>query len=366
MKNNEMYASLLEQVKEKARDRQIYTDEGVRDLIFQALGQSLELTLKERVRIGKRIFNSIRRMDVLQPILEDDEVTDIMVNGPDRIYITRDGQMSLYPERFENERRLEDLIQQIVGSVNRVVNEASPIVDARLPDGSRVSAVLPPVSLSGSLLTIRKFRKDPITLEDMVLSETLDRETADFLKDLVIQRKNLFICGTMEDSAELRIQGPENVVRLETRAPGPDGKGEISLRDLIRASLRMNPDRIIVGEVRGQEAIDMLSGMNTGHAAMSTGHANSCRDMLRRLESMVWMGMEIPLEAVRMQIASALDYLIFVRKMPDGKRRVCQIDAVGEPREGRIELSAVMELDEEGKVLWHTDQNMSDRNSSGS
>ena len=377
MKNNEMYASLLEQVKEKARDRQIYTDEGVRDLIFQALGQSLELTLKERVRIGKRIFNSIRRMDVLQPILEDDEVTDIMVNGPDRIYITRDGQMSLYPERFENERRLEDLIQQIVGSVNRVVNEASPIVDARLPDGSRVSAVLPPVSLSGSLLTIRKFRKDPITLEDMVLSETLDRETADFLKDLVIQRKNLFICGgtssgkttllgalaglipkderviTMEDSAELRIQGPENVVRLETRAPGPDGKGEISLRDLIRASLRMNPDRIIVGEVRGQEAI-------------STGHANSCRDMLRRLESMVWIGMEIPLEAVRMQIASALDYLIFVRKMPDGKRRVCQIDAVGEPREGRIELSAVMELDEEGKVLWHTDQNMSDRNSSGS
>lgn len=390
MKNNEMYASLLEQVKEKARDRQIYTDEGVRDLIFQALGQSLELTLKERVRIGKRIFNSIRRMDVLQPILEDDEVTDIMVNGPDRIYITRDGQMSLYPERFENERRLEDLIQQIVGSVNRVVNEASPIVDARLPDGSRVSAVLPPVSLSGSLLTIRKFRKDPITLEDMVLSGTLDRETADFLKDLVIQRKNLFICGgtssgkttllgalaglipkderviTMEDSAELRIQGPENVVRLETRAPGPDGKGEISLRDLIRASLRMNPDRIIVGEVRGQEAIDMLSGMNTGHAAMSTGHANSCRDMLRRLESMVWMGMEIPLEAVRMQIASALDYLIFVRKMSDGKRRVCQIDAVGEPREGRIELSAVMELDEEGKVLWHTDQNMSDRNSSGS
>ena len=277
MKNNEMYASLLEQVKEKARDRQIYTDEGVRDLIFQALGQSLELTLKERVRIGKRIFNSIRRMDVLQPILEDDEVTDIMVNGPDRIYITRDGQMSLYPERFENERRLEDLIQQIVGSVNRVVNEASPIVDARLPDGSRVSAVLPPVSLSGSLLTIRKFRKDPITLEDMVLSETLDRETADFLKDLVIQRKNLFICGgtssgkttllgalaglipkderviTMEDSAELRIQGPENVVRLETRAPGPDGKGEISLRDLIRASLRMNPDRIIVGEVRDRK-----------------------------------------------------------------------------------------------------------------
>ena len=342
-----------------------------RKYILAIQAQALELTLKERVRIGKRIFNSIRRMDVLQPILEDDEVTDIMVNGPDRIYITRDGQMSLYPERFENERRLEDLIQQIVGSVNRVVNEASPIVDARLPDGSRVSAVLPPVSLSGSLLTIRKFRKDPITLEDMVLSETLDRETADFLKDLVIQRKNLFICGgtssgkttllgalaglipkderviTMEDSAELRIQGPENVVRLETRAPGPDGKGEISLRDLIRASLRMNPDRIIVGEVRGQEAI-------------------SCRDMLRRLESMVWMGMEIPLEAVRMQIASALDYLIFVRKMPDGKRRVCQIDAVGEPREGRIELSAVMELDEEGKVLWHTDQNMSDRNSSGS
>ncbi len=371
------YVSLLESVKERARDLQIYTDEGIRQIIFEKVKSASDLSLRDRVRIGKRIFNSIRRMDILQPLLDDDEVTDIMVNGAERIFYTRRGQMLQYEDCFESEERLEDLIQQIVGSVNRIVNESSPIVDARLTDGSRVHAVLPPVSLSGALLTIRRFRDEPIRLEDMLREGTLDEVLADFLKNLVEERKNLFICGgtssgkttllgalgglipsservvTIEDSAELRIIGPENLVSMETRAAGPDGRGRITLRDLIRASLRMNPDRLIVGEVRGEEAIDMLSGMNTGHAAMSTGHANSCRDMIRRLESMVWMGMDIPMEAIRMQIASALDYLIYMEKIPGGIRKIGQIMSVEELKEGEIFLKTVMDRDQEGMIRWY-------------
>ncbi|MBQ1368400.1 MAG: CpaF family protein [Firmicutes bacterium] len=374
------YVSLLESVKERARDLQIYTDEGIRQIIFEKVKSASDLSLRDRVRIGKRIFNSIRRMDILQPLLDDDEVTDIMVNGAERIFYTRRGQMLQYEDCFESEERLEDLIQQIVGSVNRIVNESSPIVDARLPDGSRVHAVLPPVSLSGALLTIRRFRDEPIRLEDMLIEGTLDEVLADFLKNLVEERKNLFICGgtssgkttllgalgglipsservvTIEDSAELRIIGPENLVSMETRAAGPDGRGKITLRDLIRASLRMNPDRLIVGEVRGEEAIDMLSGMNTGHAAMSTGHANSCRDMIRRLESMVWMGMDIPMEAIRMQIASALDYLIYMEKIPGGIRRIGQIMSVDELKEGEILLKTVMDRDQEGMIRWYENE----------
>ena len=374
------YVSLLESVKERARDLQIYTDEGIRQIIFEKVKSASDLSLRDRVRIGKRIFNSIRRMDILQPLLDDDEVTDIMVNGAERIFYTRRGQMLQYEDCFESEERLEDLIQQIVGSVNRIVNESSPIVDARLPDGSRVHAVLPPVSLSGALLTIRRFRDEPIRLEDMLIEGTLDEVLADFLKNLVEERKNLFICGgtssgkttllgalgglipsservvTIEDSAELRIIGPENLVSMETRAAGPDGRGKITLRDLIRASLRMNPDRLIVGEVRGEEAIDMLSGMNTGHAAMSTGHANSCRDMIRRLESMVWMGMDIPMEAIRMQIASALDYLIYMERIPGGIRRIGQIMSVEELKEGEILLKTVMDRDQEGMIRWYENE----------
>ena len=374
------YVSLLESVKERARDLQIYTDEGIRQIIFEKVKSASDLSLRDRVRIGKRIFNSIRRMDILQPLLDDDEVTDIMVNGAERIFYTRRGQMLQYEDCFESEERLEDLIQQIVGSVNRIVNESSPIVDARLTDGSRVHAVLPPVSLSGALLTIRRFRDEPIRLEDMLIEGTLDEVLADFLKNLVEERKNLFICGgtssgkttllgalgglipsservvTIEDSAELRIIGPENLVSMETRAAGPDGRGKITLRDLIRASLRMNPDRLIVGEVRGEEAIDMLSGMNTGHAAMSTGHANSCRDMIRRLESMVWMGMDIPMEAIRMQIASALDYLIYMEKIPGGIRRIGQIMSVEELKEGEILLKTVMDRDQEGMIRWYENE----------
>ena len=374
------YVSLLESVKERARDLQIYTDEGIRQIIFEKVKSASDLSLRDRVRIGKRIFNSIRRMDILQPLLDDDEVTDIMVNGAERIFYTRRGQMLQYEDCFESEERLEDLIQQIVGSVNRIVNESSPIVDARLPDGSRVHAVLPPVSLSGALLTIRRFRDEPIRLEDMLIEGTLDEVLADYLKNLVEERKNLFICGgtssgkttllgalgglipsservvTIEDSAELRIIGPDNLVSMETRAAGPDGRGKITLRDLIRASLRMNPDRLIVGEVRGEEAIDMLSGMNTGHAAMSTGHANSCRDMIRRLESMVWMGMDIPMEAIRMQIASALDYLIYMEKIPGGIRRIGQIMSVEELKEGEILLKTVMDRDQEGMIRWYENE----------
>ena len=373
----DQYVFLLESVKERARDLQIYTDEGIRQIIFEKMKGKADLALMDRVRIGKRIFNSIRRMDILQPLLDDDLVTDIMVNGADRIFYARDGEMKQYPEMFESEERLEDLVQQIVGSVNRTVNEASPIVDARLSDGSRVHAVLPPVSLSGTVLTIRRFRDEPIRLEDMLKEGAMDENLAAFLRTLVEGRKNLFICGgtssgkttllgalgglipiservvTIEDSAELRIVGPENLVSLETRTAGPDGRGRITLRDLVGDSLRMNPDRLLIGEVRGEEAIDMLSGMNTGHASMSTGHANSCRDMIRRLESMVWMGMDIPMEAIRMQIASALDYLIYMEKIPGGIRRIGQIVSVEEVKEGEILLNTVMDRDREGNSRWY-------------
>lgn len=339
-------------------------DEGKRSLRTQAL-------------FARRIFDSICRMDVLQPLLEDVRITDIMVNGPENIFYVKDGRMCQYRESFENEQRLEDLIQQIVGSVNRSVNEASPIVDARLSrDGSRVNVVLPPIARNGPTMTLRKFRQDPITMDELIQWGTATQEIAAYLKEAVQKRWNIFVCGgtssgkttllnilssyidpaerviTIEDSAELRLRGLWNVVSLETRNANASGAGAITMRDLIKASLRMNPDRIIVGEVRGAEALDMLSSMNTGHAGMSTGHANSCRDMLRRIETMVWMGADIPLEAIRQQIASALDLMVFVSKGKDGKRKIREIVRVGEARQGEVELMPVMERNEE-KTLWY-------------
>ena len=388
-----LYEKLLSLIRRRALDAQIFTDNGIRELIFNTIASKIEvsallggikqetgeelgpwadirfLPLSERRRMAHRLFNSIRRMDILQPLLEDDAITDIMVNGPDQIFYTRGGEIQKSPERFESCSRLEDLIQQIVGSVGRSVNEASPIADARLSTGERVNVVLPPVSLNGPLLSIRKFQRQPLTMENLIEGGTLSRRMAEFLIDLIKNRKNLFICGatssgkttllnvlcryipknerviTIEDSAELKVLGPENVVSMETRPSGPDGRGEITIRDLIKTSLRMNPDRLIVGEVRGAEAFDMLSGMNTGHACLSTGHANSCKDMLRRLESMVWMGADIPLEAIRMQIASALDYLIFISRNPGGYRKIEEIVKIEELAEGSIRTRVIEGLE---------------------
>lgn len=378
-KDRQIASKVREQVREKARNRGIYEERGIRSLIREELTLWMAkeyLPLRSRVFIGKRVFDSILGLDILQPLEEDERVTDIMVNGYRSVFYVKEGKMYPYPDAFETEERLEDLIQQIVGSVNRSVNEANPIVDARLEDGSRVNVVLPPVSLCGATLTIRKFRKDPISMEELIANGTITLEAAEYLKKAVAERKNLFVCGgtssgkttllnilsgyihpservvTIEDSAELRLTGLPNVVTLETRNQGVDGKGGITLRDLIKTSLRMNPDRIIVGEVRGKEALDMLSGMNTGHAGMSTGHANSCRDMLGRLETMVWMGAaDIPLEAIRQQIASALDLMVFVEKERDGQRRLTEIVKVMGVEQGQVKLEPIMWM-KEGKTIW--------------
>ncbi len=379
MGNKERASFIRETVRQKARDRGIYDAKGIRALIMSAIKEEMQagfMSLAERVWIGKRVFDSIMGLDILQSLADDEEVTDIMVNGYQSVFYVKNGKMRQYPDSFESEERLEDLIQQIVGSVNRSVNEANPIVDARLKDGSRVNVVLPPVSLCGATLTIRKFRKDPITMEELIQNKTATAEMAEFLKEAVAARKNIFVCGgtssgkttllnilsgyidpserviTIEDSAELRLTGLCNVVTLETRNQGVDGRGGITLRDLIRTSLRMNPDRIIVGEVRGKEALDMLSGMNTGHAGMSTGHANSCKDMLRRIETMVWMGAaDIPLEAIRQQISSALDLMVYVEKGRDGLRRIMEIVEIGDVMNGEVSLKTLMCRDED-RITW--------------
>lgn len=291
-----------------------------------------------------------------------------MVNGPNHVFVERMGKLERSREQFESKQRLEDIIQQIVGVVNRTINEAHPIVDARLPDGSRVNAVLGPVALNGPILTIRKFREEPISQEEMIQWGTLTQESADFLSRLVRQRYNIFICGgtasgkttllnvlssfipkeeriiTIEDAAELRLNTLENVVTMETRNANVEGKGAITIRDLIRTSLRMRPDRIIVGEIRGAEALDMLQALNSGHeGSLSTGHANSCRDMLSRIETMVLMGAEFPLEAIRQQIASAIDILVFISRQKGGGRHVTEIVQILDIDGGNIRTEALFQ-----------------------
>ena len=376
---NEVLGLCKDTVKKRVREEAAYTDEAVKKIIFDVISREHRrhwIPLGERILIAKRIFYGLCGFDVLQPLLDDDTVTDVMVNGPKHIYYEKNGQMKRYAECFEDAKRLEDLIQQIVGSVNRSVNEANPIVDARLADGSRVHVVLPPVALNGPVLTIRRFRKKPITIEELIQWGTMDEMTAEYLKRAVEEKKNIFVCGgtasgkttllnvlsnfipeeeriiTIEDAAELRLAKLENVVTLETRNQNTEGKGQISIRDLIRASLRMNPDRIIVGEVRGGEALDMLQAMNTGHeGSLSTGHANSCKDMLMRIETMVLMGAEMPLEAIRQQMASAIDLLVFVEKRKGGKRKVSEIRKMVGYRGREVITKSVMRL-ENGHILW--------------
>jgi len=317
----------------------------------------------------------MRRLDVLQPLIDDKSITEIMINGPDSIFIERDGRVSKLNVKFESRRKLEDVIQTIVSRVNRTVNEASPIVDARLPDGSRVNVVLPPIALNGPVVTIRKFPEKPMTIEQLIKYGSITEEVAEVLERLVKAKYNIFICGgtgsgkttflnalsnfipkderivTIEDSAELQITGVENIVRLETRNANTEGKGEITIRDLIRTSLRMRPERIIVGEVRGKEALDMLQAMNTGHdGSLSTGHANSTKDMLSRLETMVLSGAEMPLEAIRQQIASAIDIIIHLGRLRDKSRRTLEITEVVEYKNGQIVLNPLYEFVEEGKL----------------
>ena len=329
------------------------TDEGIikeiDELILQQ-GKEEYLSLIQKYELQKELFNSIRKLDILQELLEDDSVTEIMVNGIEGIFVERQGILKRWEKGFKEKEKLEDLVQQIVGQCNRIVNESVPIADARLQGGARVNIVLPPIAMNGPLITIRRFPNHPVTMEQLIDWEAISNEAVDFLKKLVIAGYNIFISGgtgsgkttflnalsdyipkgeriiTIEDNAELQIQGVENLVRLEARKGNTEGEHEITIRDLIKASLRMRPDRIIVGEVRGEEALDMLQSLNTGHdGSLSTGHGNSPRDMLSRLETMVLMGLELPVSAIRRQIASGIDIMVHLGRMRDKSRKVLEI-----------------------------------------
>lgn len=351
-------------------------DEEIQDNIDRKVlkaGREYCMTLDERCRLKRELFASIRRLDILEEFLADNKITEIMVNGPDVIFVEKEGRLIKQAVRFESKEKLSDVIQQIVAKVNRVVNEASPIVDARLESGARVNVVMPPVALNGPILTIRRFPDKPIQIEDLLRLASITEEAADFLKKLVEARFNIFISGgtgsgkttflnalsnfipreeriiTIEDNAELQICNIPNLVRLETRNANVEGCKAISIRDLIKTALRMRPDRIVVGEVRADEAIDLLMAMNTGHnGSLSTGHANSSVDMLSRLETMVLMGMEMPLPAIRRQIASAVDIIIHLGRLRDHSRKVLEIVEVAGYVDGEIMLSPLYTFTEEG------------------
>ena len=332
------------------------------------------LTIKERIKIHKEVFNSIKGLGILEDLLEMDEVTEIMINGRNHIFIEKAGRIIPYDDSIESEERLQDIIQQIVAKTNRRVNESNPIVDTGLEDGSRVNVVLPPVALDGAVITIRKFAKEKITINQLIKWGTLTIEVSDLLEKLVVAGYNIFVSGgtgsgkttflnvlsnfipndqrvvTIEDSAELQLKSVDNIVRLEARQANSQGENEITIRDLIKTSLRMRPDRIIVGEVRGAEALDMVQSLNTGHdGSMSTGHGNSPKDMLARLETMVLMGADIPLNAIRSQLAAGIDIMVHLARMPDKTRKVIEINEIQEFKDNQIILNKLYFM-ENGKL----------------
>ena len=331
------------------------------------------VSIEDKAFLIDQIFSSIRGFGLLDTIINDDTVTEVMINGPEEIFIEKSGKLIELKERFESEEKLQDVIQRIVALAGREVNQANPIVDTRLPDGSRVNVVLPPISLKGPIVTIRKFSKEPMTVEKLIQYGSITPEIAEILKLLVRAKYNIFICGgtgsgkttflnaisnfipsderviTIEDSAELQIANVDNLVSLETRNANTAGVGAISIRDLIKSALRMRPDRIVVGEVRGAEALDMLQAMNTGHdGSLSTGHANSTRDMLSRLETMVLTGAEgPPLDAVRQQIASAVDIIVHLSRLRDRSRKTMEITEVAGYEKGAIQLNTLYRFEED-------------------
>lgn len=330
------------------------------------------MPIQDRYKLHKDIFDSIRGLGIIEELINDNDITEIMVNGIDSIYIEKKGRIKKIEGRFVSENRLNDVIQQIVGKNNRRVNESNPIVDTRLEDGSRVNVVMKPIAIDGPIMTIRKFPKEKIGMNDLIKWNSINREAADFLEKLVKAGYNIFISGgtgsgkttflnvlsnyipvdervvTIEDSAELQLSTGGNIVRMESRQANSEGNNEISLRALIKTSLRMRPDRIIVGEVRGEEALDMLQAMNTGHdGSMSTGHANSPKDMLSRLETMVITGIDMPLNAVRAQIVSAIDIIVHLGRLRDKSRKVLEIDEVTGYEDGNILMKQLYVFKEE-------------------
>ncbi|MCM1103840.1 MAG: CpaF family protein [Clostridium sp.] len=373
----ELQAQIRVRVLSEMDMTQELTDEEVCGLIEQCIlevSRERFISLEDKRRLAREVFLSIRKLDFLQELIDDETVTEIMVNGPDAIFVEKGGKLSRLDECFESVEKLENVIQQIVASCNRVVNEASPIVDARLENGARVHVVLAPVALNGPILTIRRFPEHPMRMAELLRRGSLNPEAAELLAKLVKAGYNIFISGgtgsgkttflnalseyipsgerviTIEDSAELQLVSIPNLVRMETRNANVEGCREITIRDLIRASLRMRPDRLIVGEVRGSEAVDMLQCLNTGHdGSLSTGHANSASDMLYRLETMVLMGMELPLAAIRGQIASGLDVIVHLGRLRDRSRRVLEITEVLGYEDGAIRMQPLYQFEEEGE-----------------
>lgn len=342
-------------------------------------GKRRHLELSSMTILRKNIYHAIRELGKLQELLEDPEITEIMVNGTEPVFVEKKGRLSQIPVRFETEEKLCHVIWQIAAGCNRTVNEARPIMDGRLKDGSRVNVVLPPVALNGPVLTIRRFPEKPITMEQLIRFSSISREAAEFLASLVKAGYNILVSGgtgsgkttalnalsafippeerviTIEDSAELQLQGLPNLVRLETRVASVEGCQEITIRDLIRTSLRMRPSRLIVGEVRGKEAIDMLQSVNVGHCGMTTIHANSIRDVVSRLETLVLMGMEIPIPAVRRQISAGFDLMVHLGRLRDGTRRVLEIAEPLPFTEGEIQFRSLYRFREmaerEGRII---------------
>ncbi len=379
MKNRQ--DELRKQLKDKLNAELDYSkeisDEEMQELIDELLikeGKKQALSLAEKEKLRKELFHAVRKLDVLQELVDDTDVTEIMINGAEHIFIEKKGKLSRIEQKFESKEKLEDVIQQIVAACNRVVNEASPIVDARLENGARVNVVLSPVALNGPIVTIRRFPDKPITMEDLVSFGSIPEEVCKWLQKLVEAKYNIFISGgtgsgkttflnalsnyipqeeriiTIEDSAELQILNIPNIVRMETRNANVEGCREITIRDLIKTSLRMRPDRIIVGEVRGGEAFDMMQCLNTGHdGSMSTGHANSSKDMMSRLENMILMGMELPLNAIRQQIASGIDILVHLGRLRDKSRKVLEIVEVLGFEKGEIQLKPLYRFQEKGE-----------------
>lgn len=341
--------------------------------IYDASRQKI-ISIRQKEELRNRIYNSIKKLDILQELLENPDITEIMVNGKDNIFYEKSGYIEKWNKHFDSEQKLADIAQRIAAMSNRMVNEACPIIDTRLEDGSRVNIVLPPVAMDGPVITIRKFYDKPLTIDRLIELESITEEAAHFLEKLVKSRYNIFISGgtgsgkttflnvlsdyipdderviTIEDSAELQLHNIKNLVRLEARMANSEGNNAVAIRDLIKSSLRMRPDRIVVGEVRGAEALDMLQAMNTGHdGSLSTGHSNSPKDMLTRLETMVLMGMNMPIDAIRTQIASAIDIIVHLARQRDKSRKVVQIAEVGDYKNGEIELTPLFRFVEKGE-----------------
>lgn len=369
----EMYDRVLYKM-DMERDME---DEELLELIREVLteaGEEKYMPLQDKISLSKELFNAFRKLDILQDLIEDEEITEIMINGTDNIFLEKDGRVYQSDKHFLSAVKLEDVIQQIVAGTNRYVNEASPIADARLGNGSRVNVVLKPVALNGPILTIRKFPQEKVTMEQLISWGSISTEAADFLKILVCARYNIFVSGgtgagkttflnalsdyipkderliTIEDNAELQIKEVPNLVRLETRNPNLEGEGAVTIRDLIKSALRMRPDRILVGEVRGEETVDMISSaMLNGHSgSMSTGHANNPTDMLHRLETMMMMGIDMPLAAIQRQVASAIDIIIHLGRLRDKSRKVLEITEVVGYESGKVQTQTLYEFREEG------------------